>query len=75
MRDYRDGKLRLLVINGERKVERYSGTNDGPFEIWYPECISECYASRYKTEVMVMFYNIRMRYPEKSLTTTNGAKP
>ena len=69
-RDFRDGKLRLYVIAGERPFERYSGTNDGPFEVWFPES-----DGGYGVEVMVSAYNDRMRFmhthPTKFLNATN----
>jgi len=75
-RDFRDGKLRLYVIEGERPFERYSGTNDGPFEVWFP-ANDRIYVGHfgYAVEVMVSAYNDRMRYmqrhPTKFLNTTN----
>jgi hypothetical protein len=78
LHDYHAGKLRLFVIAGERSDDKYSGTNDGPFEILYPQYFPEYYTFRYPTEMMVTFYNDKMRYmhdhPEKFLTTTNITK-
>jgi len=77
MEDFRHGRLRLLALHGENESLRYSGSNDGPFEIWicqfYP---SLGYAHRFSTEQQVKFYNGKMRYmhehPEKFAATTNA---
>jgi hypothetical protein len=77
--DYQAGKLRLFVIVGERRDDKYSGTNDGPFEIWYPQYFPDSYPFRYPTEVMVSFYNedMRLRHEqaEKLPASTNVVKP
>ncbi len=79
LHDFRDGKLRLFVIAGERSNDKFSGTNDGPFQVWYPQYYTELYPMRYSIEQQVEFYNRKMRYmhehPEKFLTTTNIIKP
>ena len=63
MEDFRQGRLRLRAIQGENERLRYSGSNDGPFEIWilqfYP---SLGYPHRFSTEQEVAFYNRKMRY-------------
>ena len=73
--DFRTGRLRLFAIAGERNEDKFSGSNDGPFEIWNPQHYPEYYPFRYSTEVMVTNYNGRMRYlhehPEKALESTN----
>jgi hypothetical protein len=78
LHDFRAGKLRLYVISGERDHEKYSGTNDGPFEVWYPQYFPEYYAFRYPVEVKVSFYNDKMRYmhdhSDKFLTITNTTR-
>jgi hypothetical protein len=75
LHDFHEGKLRLFVISGERSDDKYSGINDGPFEIWYPQYFPSVYPMRYSTEQMVQFYDDKMRYmqkhPEKFLETTN----
>lgn len=76
MEDFQQGRLRLRVIQGENERLRYSGSNDGPFEIWivqfYP---SLGYPHHYSTEQQVEFYNRKMRYmhehPEKFIALTN----
>lgn len=74
--DFRQGKLRLFRINGERSRDEYSGTNDGPFEVWYRAYSRSPYASRIVTEQMVETYNMKMRYmhahPEQFLGGTNA---
>jgi hypothetical protein len=73
--DFQAGRLRLFMIVGERSDDKFSGTNDGPFEVWYPQYFPEYYPFRYATTVMVTNYNERMRFlrehPDKSLETTN----
>jgi hypothetical protein len=64
------------VLHGQNEHLRYSGSNDGPFEIWissfYP---SLGYPERYSTEQQVESYNRKMRYmhehPEKFVARTN----
>jgi hypothetical protein len=74
--DFQAGRLRLFVIAGERSDDKYSGTNDGAFEVWYPQYYSQYYPFRYSAEQMVSSYNERMRYlhehPEKPLNITNN---
>jgi hypothetical protein len=75
MEDFRDGKLRLFVVAGERDDDKFSGTNDGPFQIWFPQYYATPYPMRYSVEQEVEFYNRKMRYmyehPDKFLTSTN----
>jgi len=78
MEDYRQGRLRLLALQGENEHLRYSGSNDGPFEIWVPLFYPALgYPHRFSTEQQVKFYNRKMRYmhehPEKFLAQTNTA--
>jgi hypothetical protein len=76
--DFRNGKLRLFVIAGERDDDKFSGTNDGPFQVWFPQYYPEFYPMRYSEEQRVEFYNRKMRYmqlhPEKFLDATNSTK-
>jgi hypothetical protein len=76
LHDFRDGKLRLFVIAGERDDDQFSGTNDGPFQVWFPQYYPAVYQMRYATEQEVEFYNGKMRYmhehPEKFLTNTTN---
>jgi hypothetical protein len=73
--DFQSDKLRLYMISGERSDDKYSGTNDGPFEIWFPQYSASPYPMRYRVEQWVAGYNRSMRYrhehPDKFLTTTN----
>lgn len=79
LHDFQNGKLRLFVIAGERDHDEFSGTNDGPFQIWFPQYYTAIYPMRYSMEQEVEFYNGKMRYmhehPDKFLTTTNVIKP
>lgn len=80
LEDFQQGRLRLRVIDGENERLRYSGSNDGPFEIWVaPFRPSLGYPHRFATEQELKFYNGKMRYmyahPERFLTATNtGAR-
>jgi hypothetical protein len=73
--DFQSGKLRLFVISGGRDDDKFSGTNDGSFEVWFPQYFPEIRSFRYATETMVTAYNDRMRYmhehPDRYLTSTN----
>jgi hypothetical protein len=74
--DLSAGRLRMFVIAGERGDDKYSGTNDGVFEVWYPQYYPQYYPFRYSAEQMVRSYNEKIRYlydhPEKPLTITNN---
>jgi hypothetical protein len=70
--DFRGGKLRLLKLNGENDKLKFSGQQDGPFEIWYPlylPILGE--AHTFATQQYIEFYNRKMEYmhkhPEKFL--------
>jgi hypothetical protein len=73
--DFGAGRLRLFMISGERSDDKFSGTNDGPFQIWFPQYYTAIYPMRYSIEQQVRFYDDKMRYmqqhPERFLTTTN----
>jgi hypothetical protein len=73
--DFQAGKLRLYMISGERSDDKYSGTNDGPFEVWFPEYSASPYPMRYRAEQWVAGYNRSMRYmyehPERFMNSTN----
>ncbi len=76
MEDFQLGRLRLRAIQGENERLRYSGSNDGPFEIWIPQFYPSLgYPHRVSTELQVEFYNRKMRYmhdhPEKFGAATN----
>lgn len=76
--DFQSGTLRLYVISGGRNDAKFSGTNDGPFEVWFPQYHPELYAFRYAEETMVTTYNDRMRYmhahPERYPVGTNTTR-
>ena len=68
--DFRDGRLRLYQLGGESEKRHYTGTNDGPFEVWVPQFYPSLgRAHRYSTEQFIEYYNRKMRYmhthPEK----------
>lgn len=74
--DFQAGKLKKLVISGDHEEAKFSGTNDGPFEIWNPIYMSSWpYPDRYSVEMEVVGYNLGMRSKsEWSLTHTNNVK-
>ena len=73
--DYQSGRVRLFVISGLLSDDKYSGTNDGPFEIWFPAGFGDDWPSRCAVETMVGHYNQQMRlireHPEPSPSSTN----
>lgn len=61
--DFHHGHLRLYQLAGESDSARYTGTNDGPFEVWIPQFYPSLgHAHRYATEQFIEFYNRKMRY-------------
>ncbi len=75
-RDFQAGKLKIFVISGECHEDRFSGTNNGPFEVWtaqyYP---SLPWPGRYSTEQKIKSYNLVMQSKYHwSLTHTNNVK-
>jgi hypothetical protein len=78
--DFRDGRLRLYCLGGESEKAKYSGTNDGPFEIWIPQFYPSLgRAHRYSTEQFIEFYNRKMQYmhthPDKFLGQKKEVQP
>ena len=75
--DYRSGRVRLFVISGLLSDDKFSGTNDGPFEIWFPQGFGDDWPSRCAVETMVGHYNQEMQlqllheHPERSPLATN----
>ena len=73
--DFHDSKIRFFVIAGDHEDEIYSGTNDGPFQIWFPQYFRKPYSLRYSAEQMVWAYNEEMRidqnFAAKSVAPTN----
>ncbi|HTY86559.1 MAG TPA: hypothetical protein VMB80_03765 [Candidatus Acidoferrum sp.] len=63
MDDYQEGHLRLYTLGGESEKPKYTGTNDGPFEVWIPQFYPSLgHAHRYATEQFIEFYNRKMHY-------------
>lgn len=89
MDDFHERHLRLYTLGGESEKAKYTGTNDGPFEVWIPQFYPSLgRAHRYATEQFVEFYNRKMHYmhdhPEKFVRTSgivqqdgaaNGSQP
>jgi hypothetical protein len=75
-KDFQAGKLKILLISGDCREDKYSGTNDGPFEVWTVEFDpSAFYQYRYSVEKKVEYYNLHMRSKYNwSLTHTNNVK-
>jgi hypothetical protein len=75
-KDFQAGKLKILLISGDCREDKYSGTNYGPFEVWTVEYDpSAFYQYRYSVEKKVEYYNLHMRSKyEWSLTHTNSVK-
>lgn len=73
--DFESGKLRLFVISGKRDEDKFSGTNEGPFEVWYSSYFPDVRAFRCAAETRVAAYNAKMRdmqqHPERYLAKTN----
>jgi|ERR1035437_5715467 hypothetical protein len=79
--DFRAGNLRLFIISGERGHDVFSGTNDGPFQVWFRQYGTQSYSPslRYSIEDEIRDYNHEMRnlqqHPEKLLGLTNVMTP
>lgn len=78
--DFQAGKLRLFVLEGASESDTYSGSNDGPFEIWIPQYYPpRGSANRSSMERWIAVYDHQMRYmhdhPEKFATTTKANSP
>jgi hypothetical protein len=74
--DFQAGKFKKLVISGDHEEDKFSGTYDGPFEVWNPAYKSSWpYPWRYSIEMEVKGYDLGMRSKyEWSLTHTNNVK-
>jgi hypothetical protein len=74
-KDFQAGKLKSFVISGECHEDKFSGTNDGPFQVWIAEYFPQStYPERYSIEQKIKAYNLVMRSQYKwSLTHTNNA--
>ena len=74
--DFRAGELRLFVLGGESRKDTYTGTNDGPFEVWIPQYYPPRGSANLSSmERWIAVYDHQMRYmrdhPDKYLETTN----
>jgi hypothetical protein len=63
MDDFRQNKLRLYILGHATDRHQFTGTNDGPFELWIPSFHPALgSAHRYSTEEFVKSYNRKMLY-------------
>ena len=63
MHDFEAGKFRLFVIAGKQVDDSYTGTNDGPFQIWVSHYFPEQpYPDRFSIEQGVAMYNAVMKF-------------
>ncbi len=61
--DYNGKQLRLYVFGANSEKEYFTGTNDGPFEVWVVQFLPLLgQANRYSTSHFVQIYNRKMRY-------------
>lgn len=79
-RDFQAGHVRLYKLGGESEADKFTGTNDGRFEVWVPQFYPSLgRAHRYSTEQFIDFYNGRMHYlvshPEKIRATNETVQP
>jgi hypothetical protein len=75
--DFEAGKIRIFVISNECDYPgKFSGTKDGPFEIWTSEFYPQLpWPYHFSLEQKVEAYNREMRYKYNwSLTHTNNEK-
>jgi len=63
--DVQAGKFRLYVFAGARGKDEYSGTNDGPFQVWYSVYQPQDDTFRYAMEHVVGSYNASVRYMQE----------
>ncbi len=74
--DFQAGRLRLFVVAGRREVDEFSGTNDGPFDVWFSSYFPEIPAYRCAAETRVAAYDTKMRFwqqhPERLPGNTNA---
>ena len=80
MRDFRAGHLRLYRPGGESEEAKFTGTNEGPFEVWVPQFYPSLgSAHRYSTDQFIEFYDRKMHYmfshPEKFRASNEGPQP
>lgn len=74
--DFQVGKLKKKIIAGECAEDKFSGTNEGPFEVWTAQYYPALpWPYHYSVEQEIKSYNLRMRsLYEWSLTHTNAVK-
>ena len=61
--DYNAKRLRLFAFGANSEQDYFTGTNDGPFEVWVVQFLPELgEAHRYSTEHFIDQYNRKMRY-------------
>ena len=61
--DFRNGKLKLLKIEGRNESPKFSGQKEGPFEIWivqYYPLLGNVH--KFSQETYIEFYNRKMKY-------------
>ena len=62
IKDFNAGKLKLLQIVGANAKDTFTGTNDGPFEIWVSQYFpGESFPVRCASEQQVVAYNTVMK--------------
>ena len=74
-KDFSAGILRKFVFSGSKSVEKYTGTNSGPFEMWTPNFVAEPYEiSQFAAEWEFYGYNTMMqkKYRAALRQTTNS---
>jgi hypothetical protein len=57
MTDFDAGRLRIYVLSGRNLEDKFTGTNEGPFEVWISHCFpEEPYPARFALEKGVSSY-------------------
>jgi hypothetical protein len=70
MADFDAGRLRVFLISGRSLQDTFTGTNDGPFEVWISHFFpDEPYPVRFALEQEVAFYNAKMRLLQQAHAT------
>jgi hypothetical protein len=60
IQDFQARRIRLYVISGQNNIPKYSGTNSGPFQIWFPVWYAKPNPVRIAIEQKLNFYNKKM---------------
>jgi hypothetical protein len=73
-KDFQAGKLKKIIISDECDEDKFSGTNDGPFQVWIAQYFPQStYPERYSIEQKIKAYDLVMHSQYKwSLTHTNN---